>query len=76
VSSPDGDPPAPEAASEAGEPVPRSPIHVHLDRPEEVTYWVERLQCDDAAELEEAVMVAGNKLMRVMRYLAVLRGAS
>jgi len=57
------------------DPVPRSPIHVALDRPEEVAYWVKRLQCDDDDELREAVMVAGNKLMRVMRYLAVMRGA-
>lgn len=59
---------APEA------PVPRSPIHVHLDRPEEVAYWTERLSCDED-ELREAVEVAGNKLMRVHRYLAVMRGA-
>jgi len=58
------------------EPVPRSPIHVNLDRPEEVAYWVERLQCDDEGELREAVLVAGAKLMKVHRYLAVMRGAS
>ncbi len=58
------------------DPIPRSPIHVHLDRPEEVTYWIERLDCDDEDELREAVEVAGNKLMKVHRYLAVMRGAS
>ncbi len=57
-----------------GEPVPRSPIHVALDRAEERAYWVERLSCDDEDELREAVQVAGDKLMRVMRYLAVMRG--
>lgn len=57
------------------DPIPRSPIHVAVDRPEEVAYWVRRLQCDDPEELLDAVQVAGPKLMRVMRYLAVLRGA-
>ena len=37
---------------------------------------MERLQCDDEEELREAVMVAGDKLMKVHRYLAVMRGAS
>ena len=57
------------------EPIPRSSIFVALDRPEEVAYWVERLQCDDEDELREAVLVAGPQLLRVLRYLAVLRGA-
>jgi hypothetical protein len=62
--------------SAPADPIPRSPIHVHLDRPEEVAYWIERLGCDDEDELREAVEVAGNKLMKVHRYLAVMRGAS
>lgn len=53
--------------------VPRDPIHVSLDRDEEVAYWMERFDCD-RDELEDAVEVAGTSVMRVMRYIAVSRG--
>jgi hypothetical protein len=57
------------------DPVPRNPLQLDLERPDEVAYWVQRTNRPEE-DLREAVAAVGPKVMKVLRYLAVLDGVS
>ena len=59
--------------SDAEDPVPRNPLLVDLERPQEAAYWVQRTHRSED-DLREAVAAVGPKVMKVLRYLAVLDG--
>jgi hypothetical protein len=57
-----------EAVADEPEPHPRDGMRIHLDNPEDVAYWMERLDCS-AGELGDAVRAVGAVGDRVESWL-------
>ena len=61
--------------SDSSDPVPRNALLLDFERPEEVAYWVARTHRPEE-DLREAMAAVGPKVMKVLRYLAVMDGVA